>query len=81
MKVEIDEKRDETAYAPYVEHYENLAYKMWNQIKFKYKKRCIEQGAPLGYMGEKRIREYFVEKMFLTATVKVTMKELDKLLE
>lgn len=79
MKSSLKTKRINTTDRYYAEHFEELAHRLAKPIIEKYKKRCIKQGAPLGYFGKKRIDEYVLKKMIVTATVKVTMKELDAL--
>jgi len=81
MKLKVTTKRADTNDRYYVEYLENLAYKLWKQIKNKYSLHCIKQDAPLNYSGERRIRDHILEKMIVTTTVKITMKELDVLFE
>ena len=82
MKIETTQKRKEVNHAPYVEYIEVLARKLYEQIRVDYENRCMKQGAPLNtYQGRKRIVEYIANKLTITATVKVTMKELDELFE
>ena len=79
MKAVIKTKRSETVDRYEAEHFESLAWRLAKPIMAKYAERCIREGSPLNWIGKKRIVDLIIEKMVLTASVKVTNKELDSL--
>lgn len=81
-KLQITQKRSDTNHAPYVEYIELLARKLYEEIRIPYEARCMRQGSPLNtYYGRKKIVEYLTDKLTITVTANVTMKELDELFE
>jgi len=78
MKVEIDISN----MLNYEDDYVAIAYKISKPIIKKFEAYLFKRyGSGLGRAGELAIRDYIERKMRLIAEVKVSMKELDKLLD